>query len=45
VVISRNGEFEITTNSINNFFIQNGMLYIVPTLTSDNISTAAVLDT
>jgi hypothetical protein len=39
-----NGEFEMTTASINNSFIQNGMLYIVPTLTSDNIGTAAVLD-
>lgn len=39
-----NGEFEMTTASVNNSFIQNGMLYIVPTLTSDNIGTAAVLD-
>ena len=34
----------MTTASVNNSFIQNGMLYIVPTLTSDNIGTAAVLD-
>jgi hypothetical protein len=32
------GEFEMTTTSVNNFFIQNGMLYTVPTLTSDNIT-------
>ena len=40
----RNGEFEMTTASRNNSFVQNGMLYIVPTLTSDNIGTAAVFD-
>lgn len=32
-----NGEFEMTTNSPNNSFVQDGMLYIVPTLTSDVI--------
>ena len=31
-------------SSVNNSFIQNGMLYIVPTLTSNNIGNAAVLD-
>lgn len=39
-----NGEFEMTTDSDNNSFVQNGMLYIVPTLTSDNIGSAAILD-
>ena len=34
----------MTTASRNNSFVQNGMLYIVPTLTSDNIGTAAVFD-
>ena len=34
---------EMTTSSVNNSFIQNGMLYIVPTLTLDNIANAAVL--
>ncbi|KJA17901.1 glycoside hydrolase family 16 protein [Hypholoma sublateritium FD-334 SS-4] len=39
-----NGEFEMTTDSRNNSFVKDGMLYIVPTLTSDNIGTAAVFD-
>jgi len=39
-----NGEFEMTTDSSNNSYVQNGMLYLVPTLTSDAIGTAAVLD-
>ena len=43
-MLPSNGEFEMTTTSVNNSFIQNGMLYIVPTLTSDNIGSAAVLD-
>jgi hypothetical protein len=43
-MLPSNGEFEMTTASENNSFIQNGMLYIVPTLTSDNIGMAAVLD-
>jgi hypothetical protein len=44
-MLPSNGEFEITTTSVNySFIIQNGMLYIVPTLTSDNIGNAAVLD-
>jgi hypothetical protein len=38
------GEFEMTTASRNNSFVQNGMLYIVPTLTADNIGMDAVLD-
>jgi hypothetical protein len=41
---NRNGEFEMTTASRNNSFIQDGMLYIVPTLTSDNIGADAVFD-
>lgn len=39
-----NGEFEMTSASTNNSYVSNGHLYIVPTLTSDNIGTAAVLD-
>uniref|UniRef100_A0A8H7Y360 GH16 domain-containing protein n=1 Tax=Psilocybe cubensis TaxID=181762 RepID=A0A8H7Y360_PSICU len=39
-----NGEFEMTTSSRNNSFVQNGNLYIVPTLTSDNIGMDAVMD-
>lgn len=40
----RNGEFEMTTASTNNSFVQDGMLYIVPTLTSDNLGSDAILD-
>lgn len=36
-VTNSNGEFEMTTNSPNNSFVEDGMLYIVPTLTSDVI--------
>lgn len=43
-MLPSNGEFEMTTASVNNSFVRNGLLYIVPTLTSDNIGTAAVLD-
>ncbi|KAH7918271.1 glycoside hydrolase family 16 protein [Leucogyrophana mollusca] len=32
-----NGEFEMTTDSTNNSYVQNGYLYITPTLTSDMI--------
>ncbi|KAF9053306.1 ectomycorrhiza-upregulated GH16 glucan endo-1,3-beta-glucosidase precursor [Panaeolus papilionaceus] len=39
-----NGEFGMTTASTNNSFIRDGMLYIVPTLTADNIGTDAVFD-
>lgn len=39
-----NGEFEMTTASENNSFVQDGFLYISPTLTSDNIGGAAVVD-
>ncbi|KAG6876940.1 hypothetical protein C0993_011854 [Termitomyces sp. T159_Od127] len=38
------GEFEMTTLSTNNSFVRDGMLYIVPTLTSDNIGPDAVFN-
>lgn len=38
----RNHEFEWTTTSANNSFVQDGVLYIVPTLTSDSLGTAAI---
>ncbi|KIK81340.1 glycoside hydrolase family 16 protein [Paxillus rubicundulus Ve08.2h10] len=34
-----NGEFEMTTSSTNNSYVQNGYLYLTPTLTSDAIGT------
>ena len=40
----RNGEFEMMTNSPNNSFVENGVLYIVPTLTSDVIGSNAIFD-
>lgn len=40
----RNGEFEMMTNSPNNSFIEDGILYLVPTLTSDVIGTSAIFD-
>ncbi|TKY86954.1 hypothetical protein EX895_003631 [Sporisorium graminicola] len=39
-----NSEFEWTTDSINNSFVENGHLYIVPTLTSDHLGEQAVLN-
>ncbi|EGN97386.1 glycoside hydrolase family 16 protein, partial [Serpula lacrymans var. lacrymans S7.3] len=39
-----NGEFEMTTDSPNNSYVSNGYLYITPTLTSDAIGTANVLN-
>lgn len=39
-----NGQFEMTTDSQNNSFVMDGKLYIVPTLTSDNIGMGSVLD-
>jgi len=39
-----NGEFEMTTDSTNNSFVVDGRLYIVPTLTSDSIPLAEILD-
>lgn len=41
---SRNGEFEMTTDSSNNSYVQNGYLYITPTLTSDSIGENAIID-
>ncbi|CAA7271076.1 unnamed protein product [Cyclocybe aegerita] len=38
------GEFEMTTSSRNNSFVRDGKLYIVPTLTADNIGMDAVFD-
>ncbi|KAJ7732130.1 glycoside hydrolase family 16 protein [Mycena metata] len=35
-----NGEFEMTTSSSNNSFLQNGYLYIVPTLTNGGVGYA-----
>ncbi|KAG6856109.1 hypothetical protein H0H87_007361, partial [Tephrocybe sp. NHM501043] len=39
-----NGEFEMTTASRNNSFVKDGHLYIAPTLTSDNLGEAAIVD-
>ncbi|KAF9074578.1 concanavalin A-like lectin/glucanase domain-containing protein [Rhodocollybia butyracea] len=39
-----NGEFEMTTASENNSFVENGFLYILPTLTSDSIPMSEILD-
>ncbi|KAF8814564.1 concanavalin A-like lectin/glucanase [Phlegmacium glaucopus] len=39
-----NGEFEMTTDSSNNSYVQNGFLYITPTLTSDNIGESAIIN-
>lgn len=39
-----NGQFEWTTDSTNNSFIEDGKLYLVPTLTSDSVGEAAVLN-
>ena len=39
-----NGEFEMMTASDSNLFVQNGQLYILPTLTSDSIGRDAILD-
>ena len=40
----RNGEFEIATASSDNLYIRNNQLYIMPTLTSDEIGTDAILN-
>ncbi|GJJ11703.1 hypothetical protein Clacol_005939 [Clathrus columnatus] len=40
----QNGEFEMTTDSTNNSYVKDGVLYIVPTLTSDVIGVANVFD-
>ncbi|THH31693.1 hypothetical protein EUX98_g2507 [Antrodiella citrinella] len=39
-----NGEFEMTTNSVNNSFVKDGHLYITPTLTSDIIGSDAIFN-
>lgn len=39
-----NGEFEMTTTFDKNLFVQNGQLYISPTLTSDEIGNDAIFD-
>ncbi|KLO06572.1 concanavalin A-like lectin/glucanase [Schizopora paradoxa] len=39
-----NGEFQMTTNSANNSFVQNGELFIVPTLTADVIGESAIFN-
>ncbi|CDW97592.1 hypothetical protein, partial [Sporisorium scitamineum] len=39
-----NNEFEWTTDSTNNSFVENGKLYLVPTLTSDAVGEAAITD-
>ncbi|KAF8839995.1 glycoside hydrolase family 16 protein [Paxillus ammoniavirescens] len=39
-----NGEFEMTTSSTNNSYVQNGYLYLTPTLTSDAIGTDNVFN-
>ncbi|KAJ3267404.1 hypothetical protein HK104_005934 [Borealophlyctis nickersoniae] len=38
------GEFDWTTNSNQNVYVSNGQLHIVPTLTSDTLGEAAVMD-
>ncbi|KAI5116894.1 hypothetical protein M0805_004162 [Coniferiporia weirii] len=39
-----NGEFEMTTASSNNSYVEDGVLYIVPTLTSDVIGENAIFN-
>ncbi len=39
-----NGQFEWTTDHINNTFVEDGTLYIVPTLTSDHLGADAISD-
>lgn len=43
-VCSRNGQFEMTTSSDNNSYVKDGYLYITPTLTSDAIGEASIID-
>lgn len=42
LLLFRNGEFEMTTDSLNNSYVKDGFLYITPTLTSDSIGEEAV---
>jgi beta-glucanase (GH16 family) len=37
-----NGEFQWTTDSDNNSFVDNGILYLTPTLTSDHLGEEAI---
>lgn len=37
-----NGEFQWTTNSDNNSFVEDGILYLTPTLTSDHLGEEAI---
>ena len=39
-----NGEFQMTTALDQNLFVQNGELFIMPTLTSDVVGKSAILD-
>lgn len=39
-----NGEFQMTTDSSDNLYVQDGQLYIMPTFTSDKIGRDAILD-
>ncbi|EJD07749.1 uncharacterized protein FOMMEDRAFT_116159 [Fomitiporia mediterranea MF3/22] len=39
-----NGEFQMTTDSSDNLYIKNGELYIMPTLTSDEIGASSIFD-
>ncbi|KAI1798440.1 concanavalin A-like lectin/glucanase [Ganoderma leucocontextum] len=39
-----NGEFQMATDSDTNLFVQDGQLYIFPTLTSDEIGQDAIFD-
>ncbi|KII85577.1 glycoside hydrolase family 16 protein [Plicaturopsis crispa FD-325 SS-3] len=39
-----NGEFQMTTDSSDNMYINDGQLYIVPTLTSDTLGTDAIFN-
>lgn len=39
-----NGEFQMATDSSDNLFVQDGQLYIYPTLTSDTLGEDAILD-
>jgi len=41
---SRTGEFEMTTASTNNSYVQDGYLYIVPTLTADTLGWDAIFN-
>ena len=44
IVWSRNGQFEMTTDSDSNAYVKNGKLYLTPTLTADVIGQDNVLN-